>query len=186
MQATPPVVASQSPFLQSRHLSDPPIPTSPRPKTPRVVAQSMPIYEPSPPLRSSHVNLPSHDSQNATHIDPPPTRPGILKPTLSERGGQDRTTLTRETAAAQSQDCMFCRVCPQHQSLLAALLSPPRSSCACAPPAPVHRQFRALPAPTPPAAPKITTLPYTPTQLMCMSGDEPWMNSHFYIQRPFY
>ncbi|KAJ7478578.1 hypothetical protein B0H11DRAFT_2027845 [Mycena galericulata] len=171
--------------------------------SPRFVPQSMPMDYMSPP-RPPLVNLPNQTNIRpirSTHRHTPPasTRPRTHRVRVSPHDGASHSprrarqstgtghrSATRRNSTTNLNPCMFCNVCPQHQHLLNTVLSAPQCthhSCVPTPP-PTPAAWHASCQIPPPS--KLTPLPYTPAQLMCMSGFQPWMNSRVYVQRPFY
>ncbi|KAJ7099348.1 hypothetical protein B0H15DRAFT_819944 [Mycena belliarum] len=173
---------SPSPFFSTPISPQRPSVNLPR-QTNRGASPSDWITRTPPPRRSSQSEIPMvrPGRSSGVHATPPGTEPARASRPAHRHHRHHRTSRRvvpdPEGEAHQHTGCIFCAVCTEHQPLLSALLTPPQYTCACGVPTATR---------APPSPPAISTLPYTPAQLMCFSGFEPWMNSRVYVQQPLY
>ncbi|KAJ7496632.1 hypothetical protein FB451DRAFT_1208283 [Mycena latifolia] len=138
--------------------------------------------DPPPARRHSRSRSRSPGVRFASPHDTEPSRSptrALQSPKKTQRSPSRKLVPSTHSQDPHPNECMLCDVCPQHQPLLSALLSPP--ACACNSGS-ASATMLCIHSPQP----KLTTLPYTPAELMCISGFEPWMNSRVYVQRPFH
>ncbi|KAJ7645919.1 hypothetical protein DFH06DRAFT_1210715 [Mycena polygramma] len=145
--------------------------------------------------RSAHGFIPPSPPSSSTSScgSSAPERRPARRAARKESPAHSESTHQHHHQHQQQPSCMLCTFCPHHQPLVDALLAqassharepqiyewPQPSVFYSVPPQPSVFYPATLP-------PWRTSLPYTPAQLLCFSGFQPWMNSRVYVQQPFY